>query len=112
MRRLIGLSALLAVLGAFAISASGASASEAQVQECTAFGWMCAWSGNEWGGQFSHWPASSTGCHTHAENPNLRSFWNKTPFNVRLGGATILGPGLGLQTPINSPVTGQLCWPA
>jgi hypothetical protein len=135
MRRLIGLTAL-AVLGVFAISAPIASAegvlpangstpalgkpiplsemesaSVPQEQECGAFGLMCAWAGSEWNGQFSWWNNSDTGCHAHAANPKLRSFWNSTPYTVRLGGWGNLGPGLGLQMRAGDFVVGEICWP-
>jgi hypothetical protein len=135
MRRFIGLSTLLALFGVFAMSASIASAeelteprvvseaellqeleesesfSEAEVQQCFAYDLMCAWQGSEWGGQWSWWNNSDKGCHNHAGNPYLRSFWNATPYTVRIGGWGNLGPGYGLQMPVNQPITGELCWP-
>ncbi len=136
MRRPIGLLALLAVLGALAVSAAGAAAKEAPHRtgdgaiifykpnlapfaesDCPgAIGpnwesYMCAWQGTEWGGQLSYWPQGNKGCHNHVNNPNLRSFWNRTPYNVRIGGWGVLGPGLGLQMTPNTPITGELCWP-
>lgn len=135
MRKLIGLSALMAVLGALAVSASVAAANEAPARgdgtakffenvnrlatsDCpgatgpTWLSWMCAWQGSEWGGQLSAWTENNFGCHNHAGNPNLRSFWNRTPYNVRIGGWGVLGPGYGLQFGVNEPITGNICWPA
>jgi hypothetical protein len=136
MQRLIRLSALLAVVGVFTVSASVAGAKEAPaagedgspgvvkhinhlaMSDCpsatgpTWLSYMCAWNGGEWGGQLSAWTQNDFGCHNHANNPYLRSFWNRTPYNVRIGGWGVLGPGLGLQMPINQPITGDICWPA
>lgn len=112
MRKLIGLSALLAVVGVSAISAPGASASTAQCAAISYENPVCAWSNSDTTGTFSWWPASSKGCHDHTENPKLRSFWNTSPYTVRLGGAGTLPSGYGIYTPENSPVTGEICWPA
>jgi hypothetical protein len=70
---------------------------------------VCAWSGANYTGAFSWWPASSTGCHSHADNPSLQSFWNRTGYTVRLGGQGNLGSGLADP---NRAVTGDICWPA
>jgi hypothetical protein len=116
MKKLFGLPiSLLVIMGAFAISAIAAPAASASQAQCSAIYYenpVCAWTGNEFGGEFTWWPASSKGCHNHSDKPNLRSFWNMSPYTVRLGGATTLAPGAGLQTPVNSPVTGEICWPA
>lgn len=130
MKRLIGLPALLVacVLAISAPVAQGAdrdgiktfykSVNPLAMSDCpsatgpTWESYMCAWQGNEYGGALSYWPQGNTGCHNHAGNPNLRSFWNRTPYNVRIGGWGVLGPGYGLQMPANEPITGELCWPA
>jgi hypothetical protein len=70
---------------------------------------VCAWSGANYTGTFSWWPGSSTGCHNHADNPNLQSYWNRTGYNVRLGGQGTLGSGLADP---NRASTGDICWPA
>lgn len=119
----------MVVLGVFAVSASVAGAKEGSpakspkginllaTSDCpsatgpTWLSWMCAWQGNEYGGQLSAWTQNNTGCHNHSNNPNLRSFWNRTPYNVRIGGWGVLGPGYGLQMGVNEPITGEICWP-
>lgn len=126
MQRLMGLLVTIAVLGALAIAAPLATASEpqvfsegevasvaseAEVDYCYSNHLMCAWQGSEFGGQWSWWNASDTGCHNHANNPKLRSFVNATPYTVRIGGWGNLAPGYGLQMPVNDPITGLLCWP-
>ena len=105
-KRLVGFPALLAVLGVFALPAPNASANECAVKDL-----MCAWSGSEWNGELSWWYPSDFGCHNHANNPKLRSFWNDTPYTVRIGGWGNLGPGLGLQIPSGDYITGEICWP-
>jgi hypothetical protein len=72
---------------------------------------VCAWSGKEFNGTFSWWPASNTGCHSHAGNPNLRSFWNRTGYWVRLGGWGNLEPHQTLWF-FEGSITGEICWPA
>ena len=32
---------------------------------------VCAWANNDFTGNFSWWPASSTGCHNHSGNPSI-----------------------------------------
>jgi Peptidase inhibitor family I36 len=112
MRKLFGLLALPAVLCAFSISASGAAASQQQCFNLDAYQPVCAWSGSEWNGTFSWWPGSSTGCHNHTGNPNLRSFWNNSPYTIRMGGWGTLPSGYGYQIPGSGSVTGDICWPA
>lgn len=134
MRRLIGVLALFAALGVLALSASAASAEEfppASEEEVPSFvepttpgeitpnsmsqcspGTMCAWEGLNFDGNFSWWGASEFGCHSHGGNPNLRSFWNRTPYTVRLGGWRDLGSGQSIGViGWSESVTGELCWP-
>jgi Peptidase inhibitor family I36 len=103
---------LLAALMTAALSAGAlfafAPAASADLSQCPGNA-VCAWSGTNYTGQFSWWPASSTGCHGHADNPTLRSFWNRTGYTVRLGGQGNLGSGLA---DANRTVTGDICWPA
>ena len=71
---------------------------------------MCAWQNNNYTGTFSWWWQSDTGCHDHAGNPHLRSFWNRTAYTVRLGGWGNLPSGW--QEYVNlGAVAGQICWP-
>lgn len=138
MRKLFGLMALLAALAAFVVPTSAAaeetpsssqeapSASEEAASagepiapselsplsqsECPENA-MCAWEGREFNGNFSWWPASSTGCHSHSGNSNLRSFWNRTGYWVRLGGWGELEPHQTLWL-VSGSITGELCWPS
>lgn len=104
--------ALSAIPAVSVISAPSAYASQAQCQEHFLSQPVCAWQGTEYGGEFSWWPASSTGCHSHVKNANLRSFWNLSPYTIRVGGWGTLPSGLGLQFGANEPITGEICWPA
>jgi hypothetical protein len=130
MRKLTLVSALLIAVMALVISASAASAGEvlsgsqpgtngvivpispASESQCPEYYAVCAWSGNEWNGTFSWWESASTGCHSHASNPYLRSFWNDSSYTIRLTGWGTLGPHLGLELPAGEAVTGEICWPA
>ena len=73
---------------------------------------VCAWSQNNYEGNFSWWPASDTGCHNHASNPYIRSGFNNTGYWVRYGGGPTMPPytGFGLKAGENS-ITGLICWP-
>jgi Peptidase inhibitor family I36 len=129
MRKVIGLLALLTVLGALMVPAS-ATAEEIVVEgstiliepgptgeeefalgDCSA-NHMCVWENNNFTGNFSQWPAWDTGCHNHASNPKLRSGWNRTGYTVRVGGAFYLGSGNTFQVLEGNPITGEICWPA
>ncbi len=145
MRKLI-LMALLAALGAFAISASGAAAAEElpsaappavgaevapsaghagvvvpitasqmsplSLEQCPQ-GSMCIWSNNDFTGSFSHWPGPETGCHSHTGIPKIKSAWNRTGYEVRMGGGPVLKSGDALIVRAGeNPITGEVCWPA
>ena len=82
--------------------------------QCPA-GYMCVWSGRNWEGNFSAWPESNTGCHSHSENSSIRSWWNRTGYTVRLGGWGTSGPHSEPETFVlesTNPITGEICWPA
>jgi hypothetical protein len=73
---------------------------------------VCAWANSDFTGNFSWWPASSTGCHNHSGNPSIRSGYNRTGYNVRYGGGPTLPPGYAFQlNPGENPITGEICWP-
>lgn len=139
MRKLIGLLALLGALGVLAAAASTASAYEVTLadgstvviehvgtagptiaghvipfakSECSS-GTVCMWSGSEFNGTFSQWAESSTGCHSHSGNPELRSGWNRNSTDkVEVGGSgIILAPGETFQITSGNPITGEICWP-
>ena len=108
--RKISLSALVALIllvGALFVAAPKASAGLGQCP----YNAMCIWSQPQYQGQFSWWPAHDTGCHNHANNPNIRSaFNNMISYTARVGGFAILGPLTGHgYYPQN--VTGLVCWP-
>jgi hypothetical protein len=130
MRKLIGLLALLMVLGAIAVPASAAaeevvvegskfvvqptSTSEMapdSLSQCSA-NTMCVWENNDFTGNFSWWAESNTGCHSHLSNPKLRSGWNRTGYRVRVGGALYLYPGESFRLIEGNPITGEVCFPA
>jgi Peptidase inhibitor family I36 len=108
--RKVFLSALVALalfVGAMFVATPRASASQSQCSRGT----VCVWSGSNFDGNFSWWPAGSTGCHSHANNPNLRSGWNRTGYRVRIGGDGFLYPDYVFND-FGNPVTGLICWPA
>lgn len=72
---------------------------------------VCAWSQADFQGNFSFWSASDTGCKNHANNPNIRSGFNRTGFNVRFGGGPTLSPGTGFSLIQGNPIIGLICWP-
>lgn len=91
---------------------SASEMSTMSLAQCSA-NTVCAWANNDFTGNFSWWPASSTGCHNHAGNPSIRSGYNRTGYNVRYGGGPVLSPGFAFQVnPGENPITGEICWPA
>jgi hypothetical protein len=105
---------LVCALAAAALFAGGlfafAPKASADLSQCPANA-VCAWAANGYTGAFSWWAASDTGCHDHADNPELRSFYNNTSNKtVQLGGAGSIGPGVGVSNPTGGPITGLLCW--
>jgi len=80
--------------------------------QCSA-GTMCIWEAKQWAGNFSWWPQSSWGCHSHAEIPKFRSWWNRTQFTVRLGGWGNVPPGQPAATFVldGDYISGDVCWP-
>jgi Peptidase inhibitor family I36 len=106
-RTLLGTLAALTLLGgALFATAPKASAAKSQCSANT----VCAWENSNFTGNFSQWSAGETGCHNHAGNPNIRSGWNRTGFNVRYGGVIILGPGEAFEKLSGNPITGEICW--
>lgn len=96
------------MIGALAVVAPKASA---DVNQCP-YNSMCIWSGTYYSGQFSYWPASDTGCHTHVGNPNIRSAFNRmNSYTVRVGGWGQIG-ALSGQPFYPQNVTGDVCWPS
>ena len=81
------------------------SASESQ---CPANA-VCAWSGANYTGGFSWWPANDTGCKAHAQIPTVRSGKNNTGYWVRFGGQVTLPPATSFASGYS--VAGQICWP-
>lgn len=68
---------------------------------------VCAWSLNNYQGNFSWWPAWDTGCHNHEYNPTIRSGFNNTGYWVRFGGVVTMAPYSGFGA---SSIAGQICW--
>jgi hypothetical protein len=105
---------LLSALAALALLAGVLLAdtpkASAAMSDCPANS-VCAWVANDYTGAWSAWAASDTGCHGHADKPDLRSFYNNTSNKtVQLGGAGNLLPGWAVTNPSGGPVTGDLCW--
>jgi hypothetical protein len=95
-------------VGALFVAAPKASAGLAQ---CPANA-VCVWQNSDSTGNFSWWPASDTGCHSHVNNPNIRSVYNNTAnYWVRPGAAMTVPPG-AVYSRENPAITGDVCWPA
>jgi hypothetical protein len=105
---LTGLAAFAVLAGALLAAAPKASAGLAQ---CPANA-ICVWQNSDETGNFSWWPTSDTGCHTHVNNPNIRSVYNNTAsYWVRPGAAMLVPPG-AVYSREDPAITGQICWPA
>jgi hypothetical protein len=106
--RKVLLSALAAstlLAGALFGTTSKASASKAQCSVNT----VCVWSQTDFGGDFSYWASSDTGCHNHA-GIAVKAIWNRTDFTVRIPGrgVNVLGGG---EATFDQAVTGDICFP-
>jgi hypothetical protein len=75
---------------------------------------VCVWAKINYEGGFSQWAGSETGCHSHAGNPGIKSWWNRTGYTVRLGGWGNVGPheAGSFVWESETPITGEICWPA
>jgi hypothetical protein len=105
--RLSALVAAAPLAGALFITTPKASAGLGQCPENA----VCVWQFSDATGDFSWWPASDTGCHAHANNPNIRAAWNRTANAwVNVGGAQTIAPNV-VYSRENPPITGQICWP-
>ena len=103
---LSALVALAVLAGALLVTAPKASASITQCSANTA----CAWSNEEFEGQFSWWPLNS-GCHFHEGNPRLRSIFNRTSRIIEVPGRSLLiwpEKFITLKPEANA-ITGQIC---
>jgi Peptidase inhibitor family I36 len=107
------LAALALLTGALLTSAHKASASLSQCGETA----ICVWENNNFTGNFSWWHSWEEGCHSHDNNPKIRSGEDRSTLNVRFGGQVTLEP---LVPPFYTtfqlaaganPITGQICWP-
>jgi hypothetical protein len=105
---LSALAALTLLAGALFVAAPKASAS---VSQCSG-NKVCIWAGRNYEGKFDWWAASETGCHNHEGNPEVRSIYNKTAYNVEVYGRFILQSGIGVSLePGEGPITSAICWP-
>lgn len=89
-------------------SASSGEVSPMSLSQC-AIGKVCAWSGYGYGGQFSWWPASPYGCKNHSENDPVRSGYNGSSYNERIGGWGKIPPYYAWES-VGGAVYGELCW--
>lgn len=89
-------------------SARSEEASPMSLGEC-AIGKVCAWAGYGYSGQFSWWPESPTGCKSHAENNPVRSGFNGSSYNERVGGWGTIPSHYAWES-VGGSVTGELCW--
>lgn len=105
---LSALAALTLLAGALFVAAPKASASLKQCSEGT----VCVWAGRNFEGKFDWWPASSTGCHNHEGNPEVRSIADWTGYKVEVVGRFTLESFTAVS--LNSgegPITSAICWP-
>lgn len=97
--------ALTLLVGVLFVATPKASASQSQ---CPANA-VCVWEGRNFDGNFSWWPAWDTGCHSHVNNPELRSIWNRSGYWVGFGSYAVQS---GVATGLPSGyVSGLVCWP-
>jgi hypothetical protein len=89
-------------------SAQGGEVSPMSLSDC-AVGKVCAWSAYGWVGQFSWWPASPYGCVNHANNNPVRSGYNGSGYNERIGGWGTIPPHYTWES-AGGAVYGELCW--
>jgi hypothetical protein len=90
------------------IRSANGEVSPMSLSEC-AVGKVCAWSGYGWVGQFSWWPASPYGCVAHANNNPVRSGYNGSSYNERIGGWGTIPPHYAWES-VGGVVYGELCW--
>jgi len=105
MRKLL-LICVIAVAGVLPFSASGASASWSQCPENAG----CVWSGYNGEGQISWWYPQLNACHDHSNNPQIRSWWNRTGYWMHMGTAFASPHSSGSLEPFYNPITGQVCF--
>lgn len=89
-------------------SAKRGEVSPMSLSEC-ANGKVCAWKQYGFAGQFSWWPASPTGCKDHANNNPVRSGYNGSSYNKRIGGWGTIPPYYAWES-VGGAVYGELCW--
>jgi hypothetical protein len=105
MRKLI-LICVLAVVGVLGVSVSSAGASWSQCPE----GAGCVWSGYNGEGQISWWYPQLNACHEHSNNPQIRSWWNRTGYWMHMGTAFAQPHSNGSLEPFYNPITGLVCF--
>jgi hypothetical protein len=105
MRKLVLICAMV-VVGVLAFSASGASASWSQCPENAG----CVWSGYNGEGQISWWYPELNACHAHNNNPQIRSWWNRTDYYMHMGIGIAQPHSSASLNPAYNPFTGEVCF--
>lgn len=68
---------------------------------------FCIWQANDYEGNFSWLSGHDTGCHSHADNPEIRSAWNRTGYGVEIADYGVIPSGGKLNR--NGVYTGLIC---
>lgn len=89
-------------------SAKSGGAEPMSLSEC-AVGKVCAWTGYGYSGQLSWWPESPTGCKSHLNNDPVRSGYNGSSYNERVGGWGTIPSHYAWES-VGGAVYGELCW--
>jgi Peptidase inhibitor family I36 len=105
--RKVLLSALAALTLLAAVLLAGAPKASASLDQCSD-GTVCVWSQTNFGGDFSYWASSDTGCKDHA-GIDVRAVWNRTGYTVTIPGRGVSIPSGG-QATFDQAVTGSICW--
>jgi Peptidase inhibitor family I36 len=108
--RRTSLSALVALALFAGALFAGAPKASASMSQCPSNS-VCIWSGSDFSGEFSHWPASESGCHNHSSFLAFRSGWNNTGKSVNFGDAGSIPSGESFYVTGGEPsYTGEICW--
>ncbi|MDO8188562.1 peptidase inhibitor family I36 protein [Conexibacter sp. JD483] len=101
---LLALLLAAAVACALFVTAPKASADRA---DCPGHA-VCIWSGPTFGGQLSWFSENDIGCHPHPDNTPIRSAFNRSTWDVRIGGWGYLQESNFKDNLPN--ITGEVCW--
>lgn len=89
-------------------SAKSGEISPMSLSQCE-IGKVCAWALYEFSGQLSWWAELPTGCKSHLNNDPVRSGFNGSRYNERIGGWGTIPSHYAWES-IGGAVYGKLCW--